>query len=57
MWLLIGVLAFFMYHRRISNVQKYDSLHRQEQRAMQNREIEEVDGKKVRFVLFDQEGK
>ena len=24
---------------------------------MQNKEIEEVDGKKVRFVLFDQEGK
>lgn len=35
----------------------FDRLKRKEQRAMQNKEAEEVYDKKARFVLFDHEGK
>jgi hypothetical protein len=38
-------------------VELFDKLKRQEQRAMQNTEVEELQDKKVRFVLFNTEGK
>jgi hypothetical protein len=37
----------------VQKVEEFDRLKRIEQRAMQNSEIEEYEGKKVRFVLFD----
>lgn len=55
-WLIcIGVgLAFIKI--REAQVSEYDRLKRYEQRAMQNKEAEQVNGKRARFVLFDSDG-
>ena len=51
-----AIVAYCLFIYRRNKVYRYDSYHRKEQRAMQNKEIEEVEGKKARFVLFDNRG-
>lgn len=55
--ILIG--GFLLYHLiqwKCRQVESFDRLKRKEQRAMQNKEAEEVYDKKVRFVLFTADG-
>ena len=54
--LLILFLMYWGYNARLKSVEKFDQQKRREQRAMQNDEIEEVYGKKVKFLLVDKEG-
>ena len=49
---LFGV-AFIWLRNRIVKVEEFDRIKRTEQRAMQNTEVEELQNKKVDFVLFD----
>lgn len=42
---------------RIKNVEYFDRLKRKEQRAMNNKEVSEVQGKKVKYCLFFHERK
>lgn len=51
------VLAFMIEQFREAQVSEYDRLKRFEQRAMQNKELEEVNGKQARFILFDENGR
>ena len=48
----IGLLVY-MVHRRLHKVATFDALKRREQRAMQNREAEDVEGKLVNFCVFE----
>ena len=41
-----------LFKWRFKSVATYDAYKRKEQRAMQNRESSEVEGKRVRFCLF-----
>lgn len=45
-------VIILLFKWRFASVKKYDVYKRQEQRAMQNKEAEEVSGKYVRFCLF-----
>lgn len=51
-WLLFALLGFGMLKYRERQVNKYDHLKRQEQRAMQNKEVEEFNGKKVLYRIY-----
>lgn len=46
-------LGVYLVYRRVDKVAKFDALKRREQRAMQNREAEDVEGKLVNFCLFE----
>jgi hypothetical protein len=49
-------LAIAAEQFREAQVSEYDRLKRFEQRAMQNKEADEVNGKQARFILFDENG-
>lgn len=55
-WTLILLFGFAAIKVREAQVSEYDRLKRYEQRAMQNKEAEEVNGKRAQFVLFDKDG-
>ena len=49
----IGLLVLkFLMHKRIEHVNYFDRLRRREQRAMNNKEVNEFYGKKVQFCMF-----
>ena len=51
-----GVLFYQLCQWKVRQVERFDRLKRKEQRAMQNKEAEDVYDKKARFVLFRPDG-
>lgn len=56
-FLLMLTLLGLWVHFKAKSVMRFDHLKRKEQRAMQNKEVEEFKGKKVDFILFCPDGK
>ena len=52
-YLALAILLFTAIKWREFKVSEYDRLKRHEQRAMQNKEADEVFQKRARFILFD----
>jgi hypothetical protein len=52
----VAVLGYLLLQYQLKRVEKFDQLHRREQRAMQNREVEKIFMKKVRYSLFKPDG-
>ncbi len=57
LWVTLGVVLLLWARRREQMVNEFDKQKRMEQRNMQNDEIEEFYNKKVRFLLYDINGK
>ena len=53
---VVGFLFYLLCQWKVGQVEKFDHLKRKEQRAMQNKEAEDVYDKKARFVLFRPDG-
>lgn len=54
--IIAAILGYFLIQWKVKQVENYDRLKRHEQRAMQNKEVEQVYNKTVSFVVFDSEG-
>jgi hypothetical protein len=52
-YISFAIFTYTAIKWRESRVSEYDRLKRYEQRAMQNKEADEVFQKKARFILFD----
>lgn len=56
---LIMLVAFVLWYsarRRVERVEEFDRRKRREQRAMQNKEAEELQNRRVTYLLFDTDG-
>ena len=56
-YLLGALILYLLFKQRLHSVAQFDAMKRQEQRAMQNKEVDEVFNKKVRFCLFSYDQK
>jgi hypothetical protein len=53
--ILAALLGFWLVQWKVKRVEEYDRLKRHEQRAMQNKEVDQFYNKNVTYVLFDEE--
>jgi hypothetical protein len=51
-WLFTVLAIYYFGNKRLRNVSEFDRLKRQEQRAMQNKELDSFKDKSVKFCLF-----
>lgn len=56
-YVLIVIICYLLLKWRVKRVELFDKRKRQEQRAMQNSEIQDLHNKKVQFVIFDKNNK
>ena len=54
-WIIAALVGFWLVQWKVKKVEEYDRLKRHEQRAMQNKEVDQFYNKNVSYVLFDQE--
>lgn len=56
-WIAIALTWYALIRWQIRRVERFDNAKRKEQRAMQNKEVEELFMKKVHYLLFDSSDK